>query len=647
MAAGSERGLRGLAAGRRPTPRDPDRGSFDRRSLAFPSIAHRSDERPHDVARTVALAGAVVLASLVLALAWWMAGSDAASLGEAPSSDFVLATAPATHPQPVDLNGPLARSPAPVSEPAIAEPLVAATREPVRPPLVDASSRAFGIDLHGSIHVLGGRRENLPQLTLKFSQGSLGHDALASQAEYLLPGIEPGRWKITAEVAGYKPLSMDVVVASEPREQEVNVFLERLPQLFVKMVTPEGEQLADAARKEKGALARMQVIAIATREPPPDRLPATLEDTYDSFGHATWTPISRVGAPVGATLRGVRGESPNGSSVVRYTYATDPHELAMLPHGSSASPQAVDVPAGYSGILDLARPLPAYVSACVADTVLRTQFVPFGAEEVVFVISADELRGKRGALRFRIVDDETGRPLTDGRVGLHANGQFGMGNPIIDPNGWVEFEDEPPGPRHLSVVVRGFEWIVEQVWIEPGRVTDLGTYRLRRPIAIQGEVYDEGGVAVRAWVSVWPLERYASTQRILDKFCWRADPEGHFTVRPVGPQKYVLRANDEEWAGEPVVVDASAGPVGNVRLRVARGTSVTVSYDADTPRGARLAVFDANDMPVAERAVDASRTSSLRVAPGRYRLEVLLGDESISRRAIEVGRYPLDVSMAR
>jgi hypothetical protein len=300
----------------------------------------------------------------------------------------------------------------------------------------------------------------------------------------------------------------------------------------------------------------------------------------------------------------------------------------------------------YSGILALAQPLPAYVSVTLADIVLQTQFVPFGAEEVVFHISTDELAGNMGGLRFRLVDAESGRPITQGRVGLHANGKYGTGREIIDPNGYVVFDGEAPGPRHLCIVARGYEWVLEQVHIDAGRITDLGTYRLQQPISISGDVLDDMGQPVRAWVSLWPLERYDATMRINEHFCWHTDENGHFEIHPAGHHKYVVRINDDEWDGTPATADASYGPVQGVRLRATRGSNVSVNFDPETPRGARLCVADAQGLPVAERSVDPRRKAKVRLAPGRYRMKVDFGEETYGERNVLVDSAPLEVLLA-
>jgi len=243
------------------------------------------------------------------------------------------------------------------------------------------------------------------------------------------------------------------------------------------------------------------------------------------------------------------------ASVAEAPRALGKHELLAIP--PVVSPDDLTSTEPYSGILALADPLPAYVSVTLADVVLQTQFVPFGAEEVVFHISTDELMGNMGGLRFRLVDDETGRPITEGRVGLHANGRYGTGREIIDPNGYVVFDSEAPGPRHLCIVAKGYEWVLEQVHIDAGYVTDLGTIRLQRPITIAGDVFDDMGQPVRAWVSLWPLERYDATMRINEHFCWHSDENGHFEIHPAGRHKYVVRLNDDEWDGAPVSIRAA------------------------------------------------------------------------------------------
>jgi hypothetical protein len=475
-------------------------------------------------------------------------------------------------------------------------------RVPVAPRAVDASERRSGVDLHGSIQVVGGSRANLPPTKLVFRRGGFPEETIAIDAEYLMPRLAPGKWTVTAEQLGYESLSQEIDLAAEPREQQIDFVMTRLPHVFVNMVTPRGEPFMKALRNASGSFSRMPVLVVATASPPRERLGATLEDGYEHYGLGKWRPAS-----------GWKTEAE------------------------------VDEPR--AGILELPRPMPAYVSVCVENVVLRTLYAPAGTERVEFVLTPDDVRATRGSLRLRIADAETGRPVTEGRVGLHANGNFGMGDPIIQSDGTVEFADLTPGPRHLSIVCRGYEWVVEQVWIDAGLETDLGVLRLHRPISIAGTAVDEDGDPVRAWISVWPLERYEASQRIADKFCWHADHEGRFTIRPAGRKRYVLRANDEEWASEPAIVDASDGPVENVKLRVARGVPLTVNFGAEVQRGSRLLVHDARGHPVGERAVMPGGCAKIGVHPGRYRVRMEFDGESHEDRMIDVGTEPVLIAM--
>ena len=550
------------------------------------------------MSRSLVLGGLALLAGLSLVVVWSAIGEvDAAS----PPA---LVHAPET-PRPTVVPAPelvdpraswIAAAPEPVPE------VVAFERVPVAPRIVDASESASGIDLHGTIEVIGGARANLPPTKLVFRRGGFGEETIAIGAEYLMPRLAPGKWTVTAEQPGYEKLSLDIDLPETPREQRLDLAITRLPHVFVDMVTPEGEPFMKALRASSGPVAQMTIVVVATANPPRARLGATLEDGYEQYGLGQWRPSS-----------GWKTEAE------------------------------VDEPR--AGILELPRPLPVYVSACVENVVLQTQYAPAGTEEVEFVLTPEDVRATRGSLRLRIADAETGKPVTVGRVGLHANGNFGTGDEIIQPDGTVEFADLPPGPRHLSIVCRGYEWVVEQIWIEAGRETNLGVLRLHRPITIAGTAVDEHGTPVRAWVSVWPIESYEATQRIADKFCWHADEEGRFTIRPAGRKRYLLRANDEQWASESAIVDASDGPVENVRLRVARGVPLTVSFGQEVQRGSRLLVHDMQGHPVAERAVLPGGTARIGVRPGRYRLRMEFDWESHDDRTVDVGSEPLLVAM--
>ncbi|MFN0006511.1 MAG: hypothetical protein ACKVXR_01285 [Planctomycetota bacterium] len=552
------------------------------------------------MSRSLVLGGLALLAGLSLVAVWTAIGDveSAETPSVARASQASIPTGDAA-PELVDPLASWSKSAAePLPDPASID------RAPVAPRIVDASERATGVDLHGSIQVVGGARENLPPTKLVFRRGGFPEETIAIGAEYLMPRLAPGKWIVSAEQLGYENLSQEIDLVPEPREQRIDFTMTRLPHIFVNMITPQGQPFMKALRTASGSVARMNIVVVATMSPPRDRLGATLEDGYEEYGLGKWRPSS-----------GWKTEAE------------------------------VDEPR--AGILELPRPLPVYVSVCVENVVLTTQFAPSGTEQMEFVLTPEDVRATRGSLRLRIADAETGRPVTEGRVGLHANGNFGMGDPIIQQDGTVEFADLPPGPRHLSVVCRGYEWVVEQVWIDAGLETNLGVLRLNRPISIAGTAVDEDGDPVRAWISVWPLERYEASQRIADKFCWYADHDGQFKIQPAGRRRYLLRANDEEWASESAIVDASDGPVENVRLKVARGVTLTVDFGAEVQRGSRLLVHDMHGHPVGERPVLPGGCARIGVHPGRYRVRMEFDGEPHEDRMVDVGTEPVLIAMGR
>lgn len=550
------------------------------------------------MSRSLVLGGLALLSGFSLVVVWRAIGEvEAAEPSVAP---VMIVASPPAHDPPPDLVDPRESWTATIAKAALEASAV--SREPVRPRAVDASERASGVDLHGTIQVLGGARMNLPPTKLVFRRGGFAEKTIAIDAEYLMPRLAPGKWTVSAEQLGYEKLSVEIDLPEAPREQQLDFVMTRLPHLFVNMVTPRGEPFMKALRTSSGPVSRMTIVVVATTSPPRERLGATLEDGYEQYGLGRWRPSN-----------GWKSEAE------------------------------VDEPR--AGILELPRSLPVYVSACVENVVLQTQFAPAGAEQVEFVLTPKDVRAIRGALRLRIADADTGQPVTEGRVGLHANGNFGTGDEIIQWDGSVEFADLSPGPRHLSIVCRGYEWVVEQVWIEAGRETDLGVLRLNRPISIAGTAVDEDGAPVRAWISVWPIERYESSQRIADKFCWHADGEGRFRIQPAGRKRYLLRANDEEWASESAIVDASDGPVENVRLRVARGVPLTVSFGSDVQRGSRLLVHDMQGHPVGERPVLPGGSAKIGVRPGRYRVRMEFDGEPHEDQMVDVGSQPVLIAM--
>jgi hypothetical protein len=177
---------------------------------------------------------------------------------------------------------------------------------------------------------------------------------------------------------------------------------------------------------------------------------------------------------------------------------------------------------------------------------------------------------KKTRLRGRVVDKNTGRPVTEFQVAIH--GQRDVLH-ITDPNG--EFQLQVPGGKNHRVQVgaQGFaSKTIDPITLD---ANELLIIELGIPAAIEGKVVDETGSPVEnATINYrYRRDRDESAQA---RFITATDANGAFVIEYVSPDStwhwFVVRHPD--YAPEIKLVDVEEGYVTDVEIVLKKGAAI-------------------------------------------------------------------------
>lgn len=334
------------------------------------------------------------------------------------------------------------------------------------------------------------------------------------------------------------------------------------------------------------------------------------------FADALGVVASRIGAP----------PMPPG--------ALDARRLARGALGSFLRKEG---PAGKVGTFEADEAPPFALTLCNGAAPLATRTVEAGAREVRFEVTRAALAGSVGALRVRLVDAETGRPIADRPTTIDLPYASGPAKKT-DADGVVVFADVSPGPYRFEATVVGlpggeddpYAVDARSVVVAAGRTTDLGDFPLTRRARVRGRVED---ALPKDEVGVRCVDADAARDAVdLHGFYGGVLGEnGEFALSRAPKGRLVLVAyRSADGALAATTVDASGGAVDDVRLRFGAARAVRI-----TPRGpwaGTLAVDAADGTPYVRRTCDPGYPYAIRLPVGAYRVRF-----GAAERAFEVG----------
>jgi hypothetical protein len=487
--------------------------------------------------------------------------------------------------------GPRPRRPSPATQATDSRAAITPT------PYVEADDVVFspddpvGIMLFGKVTTADGKPpKDEVHVSIEDDETGDWRSSQVKSAAYAISGLRPGAWNLVFRNRGYREIRQTLKLEATSPRQRLDLVVTPCATLKVKIVTPEGKLIQEALQAEQVEW-NVSVSVVATLAPPPGDLPLIVYRGHDDYG------VGQLGG---------------------------------------------SVPKGYSAVLELREGPPVYVSAVMRHVVLATKHVPAGAEEAEIVVPTSAVKGKLAALKLRLVDADTGAPVTKARVEANDRQSGGPEYPI-DENGNVFKEGLRPGLQYFSVIATGYEYLEQFIRLEPGQVNDLGTLRLAKAVVIEGKVVDERGAPLEASISYRNLDRMEFPQSLQGPMGYRTEPDGTFKIDQAGRGRGVLIATTKEQVTAAVPVDTTGGPVSNARIVVRAATRVAL--EAKFGRGEQylLVLVDEGGTPWMSSNWAGSWTMRLQLPPGSYTLRV--HDEKTLRRSIPitVGATPLRV----
>jgi hypothetical protein len=484
---------------------------------------------------------------------------------------------------------------------------------------VSAMRPTAPITLFGRVKNIVAPDSTVPELEIKLVIAGRMHRARVGRGEdYRISGLPPGRARVRIEVRGFRPLVEEHDLRAEPLEQKLNFYLVPQDSIDLRVVASDGRPLLEALQSDGTFAAPPEITIVATREEP------------------------------GAVLPFIDGPAYSG-------YASGRVVLTLKPRGWENAYE-------YARTLELGGEPPVYLSACRSSAVLATRYVPSPSGDVVLPIELDALRACAGSAHLRIVALEDERLLDDASARLDVvrdtrGGRMepslrmhGAADDLPRTGGDVTVRDLDPGAYTLTMSAPGRERLRVRTRVGPGVVTDLGTYRLARAAAIEGDVVDASGPVARAHVVLIPIvggEGDANGVAVESV----ADAEGRFRFEGLGERSYVLRAHGAETVARPAVVDASRGDVA-LRVVLEPGTLVLLRLDpsfAVQPGASSehsIAVFDERHKLVAQSAM-SDGVAQFRLIRGSYTFEVARRGTPIVHGTFEIGGETMDVNITR
>jgi hypothetical protein len=529
-----------------------------------------------------------LLAALLLALCAWLftrSGTEVRDAREAPSADACVTPRDAPPEAGALANAPSQRAPA--TEPA-ADPAPAA----VVPRILRPATLVQGSLIDSSDAPI---QEASARVSFVDQYGQRRCSAAGQDGGYSLHELEFGTYWVTASAQGYRDLEQTLELRPDRPRMHIDFTLPKAPELRVRVTTPDGKDLFEALREARAPLAARLLVPIATREPPGPRI--------------------------------------DGPGVGEF---------------QGSDPRSGDLAPGCIGVLHLSCELPLCVSLVQHQVVLQTRRVAQGQDEVVFVVSPEDLLGTLAGMRVHVVDAESGLPVPCARV-LLRGGSYSSGGVATDADGNASVERREPGLFDLQILAQGYERFRKSIDALPGELTDLGTVALASEQKVEGLALDLEGHPRAASFRLGLLDPLDHSLHWFPREGFAARGDGTFEIRGLGRGVYVIRTSDpgddgaSAWRGSPwvcgnVLVDTSAGPISGLELRLRPAAKLVLRASRGGGDAQRFRVEDERGFELAEGGLHGSQPRQLELPPADCRVSLLGANGAVlAQRSVTLG----------
>ncbi len=471
-----------------------------------------------------------------------------------------------------------------------------------------AADDPLGIVLFGAIRARNGQPVSEARVTiLDEDTGEYLNADVGKRQGYAISGLKPGPCKFTVRAAGFRSLDQPLTIEPTPVRQRLDATLDAAVRIKVKVLTPDGTPIADALRAEKMPWG-VGVTVIATRTRPTQDLPATDQREAAELS-------------VGGITEGGFGAPPR-------------------------------LPKEYLGTIELRCDPPVFVSAVVRNAILATQEVSAPVDEITFHVSVDAVKQRLCTFKVKLVDAESGSPITSALVGLNDRQTGGPGQKV-DANGSVQIENVRPGLLRMSIdgpSEAGFERVIQTIRFAPGETVDLGVLRLNKAVTIEGTLIDKSEKPVSGNLTVLSLDRRDPTLDFETNESFATEADGKFKISRVGRGRYLIRSRGS--SGEAVastIVDTSAGPVTGARLQLVGATRVILDVRPNPQSivASSIVIEDSRGAFVTGRRIYSVTNGNfgwtLNLVPGSYTVRVYADRTEARATSLVVGTSPMRV----
>ena len=301
---------------------------------------------------------------------------------------------------------------------------------------------------------------------------------------------------------------------------------------------------------------------------------------------------------------------------------------------------------GSVGVLIVDIDLPVYASLVDCHSVLRTQRVDPGADEVDFVIPADAMTANAAALTLRVLDVSTKAPVSRASASL-TGGTGGCGG-RADSEGRITASGCRPGFFHMFVCAEGYESLMMGVRLDAAKTTELGEILLGRGIKLQLRVLSPDEKPCQTVFGLGVVDPATSKIEMDQSNGWFSNEQGELELPALGRRLYVLRTRmgdpqrDEPVSGN-VLIDLRAGvlpPTQEIHLQ--RGSRLTLRANAPGAEEASFRVMDRQGLEVVTDRFFGSAPALLLLPKGSYQVSLIdPGGDVVTTKSVELGAEPM------
>ncbi len=434
--------------------------------------------------------------------------------------------------------------------------------------------------LYGTLRAADGAPIDRAMLWLRNGASGSNSSGRFEAGAFVFAGLQPGSYELTTRVQDQLPLQRTIEVVA-PRTR-LDLQLDARWLLTVNAVTVDGEPLQAAAKL--GPMFR-GLTANAFAEPLAGDLPPSA--------------MSSVAVGIG-TFRG----------------------NDFMQRGAALPKQAI-------GVLTLPAGEPVHVALLLRNTVVAQQLVPAGQDEVTFTLPVDAVTGKLASVRLRCIDG-AGQALAGVHIGL-SDRQSGSGGQATDDDGRITLSRLVPGRLRLSV--RHQDLCAPGVTIDvlPGADLDLGDIALQPAIDVPVSLEGLGKQARLNWSMLDALPR-ADWQH---GDGWYSGENGVTTSLSLFPGRYAFLVRNDDGAAI-TEVDLHTAPTEPLRFRIAPAGELRLTNRVGSGF-ARLCIATASGARIYERELTGTWTTTQRLPPGSYQVEITDQANHTTRRTLQLG----------